>query len=138
MTTTTTLSYTWGGVNVQVKVTAWPDECPRCHFHVHPLFLTGGHLNGYKKFHGVFRCTRHECQGLFVAVYYKQGGGPEYGLISLEPRTATKIVYSPEISQLSPTFVELVNQAETAASIGLDQIVGIALRKALEFLVKDF
>lgn len=31
-----------------------------------------------------------------------------------------------------------MNQAEAAGSAGLDQLVGIGLRKALEFLIKDF
>ncbi len=35
-------------------------------------------------------------------------------------------------------FVEIYNQAMAAQSAQLDQLVGIGLRKALEFLIKDY
>jgi hypothetical protein len=40
--------------------------------------------------------------------------------------------------EVSPTFCEIYGQIENAKADGLDQLVGIGLRKALEFLVKDF
>jgi hypothetical protein len=46
--------------------------------------------------------------------------------------------YPATVSSLSPTFVIVANQSETAAGYGLDQLHGMGLRKALEFLVKDF
>jgi hypothetical protein len=48
------------------------------------------------------------------------------------------ITFSKEITQVSPVFVEVYNQAMAAEAAGLDQMVGIGLRKALEFLIKDF
>lgn len=39
--------------------------------------------------------------------------------------------------QVSPQFVEIYNQAKAAESFQLDQITGLGLRKALEFLIKD-
>lgn len=51
------------------------------------------------------------------------------------PKTAD---FSEEISNLSPTFVAIYNQALAADSESLDHLVGIGLRKALEFLIKDF
>jgi hypothetical protein len=44
----------------------------------------------------------------------------------------------PEVAAVSPTFVEVYTQALAAEGMGLNQITGIGLRKALEFLVKDF
>lgn len=49
-----------------------------------------------------------------------------------------KATFPETVSGLSPTFVEIFNQSMEAESKELDQLVGIGLRKALEFLVKDY
>lgn len=46
--------------------------------------------------------------------------------------------FAPMVAELSPMFVKIYNQALVAETQSLDQLVGIGLRKALEFLVKDF
>jgi len=53
----------------------------------------------------------------------------------MEPTEAN---FSESIADVSSDFIEIYNQAMTAESHGLDQITGIGLRKALEFLIKDF
>ena len=47
-------------------------------------------------------------------------------------------VFPKEISEVSPSFVNIYNQAYKAEQIGLDEIMGIGYRKAFEFLIKDF
>ena len=42
------------------------------------------------------------------------------------------------VADISPNFVKLLNQSLAAESHNLDQIVGIGLRKALEYLTKDY
>jgi hypothetical protein len=42
------------------------------------------------------------------------------------------------VKGLSPDFVQIIEQAETAQQLGLEQISGVGYRKALEFLVKDY
>lgn len=42
------------------------------------------------------------------------------------------------VADVSPTFCEIYGQVESATDENLDQLVGIGLRKALEFLIKDF
>lgn len=42
------------------------------------------------------------------------------------------------ISKLSPIFCDTYNQAISSIEAGYDQLVGLGLRKALEFLVKDY
>jgi hypothetical protein len=54
------------------------------------------------------------------------------------PLTAQTASFSEEVSELSPTFVEIYNQALAAEAANLQHLTGIGLRKALEFLVKDF
>lgn len=46
--------------------------------------------------------------------------------------------FEPSISELSPQFVKIFNQAFNAESQLLDEIAGLGFRKALEFLIKDF
>lgn len=54
------------------------------------------------------------------------------------PKRIERIIFDPLIEQLSPNFVEIYNQAMAAESYDLNQMSGIGLRKALEFLIKDF
>ncbi len=42
------------------------------------------------------------------------------------------------IQKISPTFAEVYNQALVSEAFELSQLTGIGLRKALEFLIKDF
>jgi len=59
-------------------------------------------------------------------------------LTKTAPKSPLVESFSDEISQLSPAFVEIYNQALAAEAVNLEQLVGIGLRKALEFLMKDF
>jgi len=56
----------------------------------------------------------------------------------VSPNKAQQISFSETIIKVSPAFVEIYNQALAAESQNLTQLVGIGIRKALEFLVKDF
>ena len=42
------------------------------------------------------------------------------------------------VAKISPSFVQISGQVNYADAAQLDQLVGIGLRKALEFLVKDY
>jgi hypothetical protein len=44
----------------------------------------------------------------------------------------------PAVAAVSPTFSQILAQCEAAKSQRLDQLEGIGLRKALEFLIKDY
>jgi hypothetical protein len=82
-----------------------------------------------------------ECQALFIGYYTEgrmDGGATDYFLLRVAPNHPRPDAFSPEISQLSPTFVAVQAQAMAAEPHHLDQLTGIGLRKALEFLVKDF
>ena len=45
---------------------------------------------------------------------------------------------SPEIESLSPSFASIYRQALATEALNLTQMTGLGLRKALEFLVKDY
>jgi hypothetical protein len=54
------------------------------------------------------------------------------------PWNPRKSEFPNNITEISPNFVDIYNQAIAAETHQLNQLVGIGLRKALEFLVKDF
>jgi len=137
---------TAGGQKFNVEVDCTPDKCPICNHHVDPTFLisSAAHPATRRRLEFVFRCTRATCQSLFIAYYIGTNNGaqlnnPErYRLERTAPAVAAPAVVGQEVSAISPTFVTVYNQALSAEAAGLDQLTGIGLRKALEFLVKDF
>ncbi|WP_250458389.1 hypothetical protein [Microbulbifer litoralis] len=130
------------GSNHNVRLTSEPDLCPTCHKSIHPKHVTSAYIGQQKKVQSVFRCTSSTCQELIIATYTASGepsgARPHFYLVGLAPISPKKEVFSSSISEVSPSFVDIYNQALHAESENLPQLVGIGLRKALEFLVKDF
>ena len=58
--------------------------------------------------------------------------------IASEPITPATKKFNQLLAELSPSFVEIYNQANQAEIYSLNHIVGIGYRKALEFLIKDY
>jgi hypothetical protein len=56
----------------------------------------------------------------------------------VEPQSISPAHISDYVSEISPSFVEVYNQTLVADSLNLTQIIGIGLRKSLEFLIKDY
>ncbi len=107
----------------------FPSICPRCHHAVSPLYKAGV-LVAPDILSLSFQCTN--CKELFVSKYFLRK------LVTSEPLEFEKVVFETEIEDTSPTFVEIYNQSLIAESKSLNQLTGIGLRKALEFLIKDF
>lgn len=42
------------------------------------------------------------------------------------------------LEDISPGFVEIFSQVQEAEALGLDSLIGVGYRKALEFLIKDY
>jgi len=125
------------GQGNQVQIDKYPDECPICHTSVYPKFLDEtAYLTRPIRIQSVFRCTKIECEQLFIATYNKNDS--TFFLARVEPIYPQPKTFPPEILNISPTFVEVYNQAIAAEASNLFQLTGIGLRKALEFLVKDF
>ena len=127
--------------------TPTPSECPRCHTNVYPrtvlAVLIGDLDHQGSSLQIAFHCTNVACQELFIGYYdltNEEDQVPHifYLLTETAPTTPVKAVFSDSISAVSPNFEEIYNQAIAAEAAGLDQITGIGLRKALEFLIKDF
>ena len=131
-----------GGGHEDIRLADIPDICPRCHRSVHPKHVCMSLLRERRLCQIAFRCTHQKCQELFVATYQplnsSSAGRNEYGLTGLAPLSARQTEFPETIQDVSPTFVDIFNQAVVAESQDLTQLVGIGLRKSLEFLIKDF
>lgn len=58
--------------------------------------------------------------------------------VGIYPFEMKSVDFEEDISNLSPSFVEVYKQAERAEHDGLNLICGMAYRRALEFLVRDY
>jgi hypothetical protein len=128
-----------------------PDICPLCFRHIQPkrrIAAIKEATFGGGRLQIIFRCTNSECDSFFIAVYDKinhnahSSSPPSYSqdfyLEKLMPMGKQQAEFSETISKLSPSFIEIYNQAIAAESSNLEQIAGMGFRKALEFLIKDF
>jgi hypothetical protein len=87
----------------------------------------------------IYRCANKSCDSFFIATYYqKESRANSFSLQDLSPKGYLKEECGEIIEKLSPKFVKIYNQALAAETIELEQIAGMGLRKALEFLIKDF
>ena len=128
-------------VNVTIS-----DSCPICNRNVHPSLIKGIMVNsgshGYVQI--VFQCAGLTCQNLFIATYTPDINPANnqflnrFSLRKIAPKTAKKEQFSESVTGLSPNFVEIYNQSLAAEAAELNQLNGIGLRKALEFLIKDY
>ena len=114
-----------------------PDECPICHKSVHPKFISAHIGPSPTEVYGVFQCTSAACQSIFIG-NYRPGSSGAMQVMRTEPWRPVKAEIPSVVAELSPMFVTIRNQVEAAHAAGLDQLVGMGLRKALEFLIKDF
>jgi len=130
---------------VNVNFVGAPDSCPICHFSQVPTYVTdrmaqwdGEGDSENAVFLRVNQCTNGACEEVFVSRFRRQKGDGRFKYESCWPARALPTPYSDEIRSLSPAFVKIHNQALEAESYRLDELTGVGLRKALEFLVKDF
>jgi hypothetical protein len=137
----------------EVTFDYYPDICPVCHTaaeikrdyaegYLFP-FEAGNYLR-YLQI--IFRCPRLSCGTHFVVHYeapksYESYGDPYQSFFfrkRIFPNIPKQLDIPNEVRGISPRFVEIVNQANAADSQSLDDVSGMAYRKALEFLIKDY
>ncbi len=130
----------YGQVVSNSRPASLPDVCPRCHRHVEAIHRFSYRPRDESKslFESVFQCTNILCGKLFIVEYSRFIASEPYVISRLSPYEATKVEYSTEISEVSPNFVEIYNQAIQAESLKLTHVAGMGFGKALEFLIKDF
>jgi hypothetical protein len=125
---------------VRYAYTPMPDECPVCNSKGTPvLHGSASNTDGPDaKLFIAFQCPSYSCGSMFVAEYDRASGGDVHKLRSTKPKTPQETDFPQCIRDLSSEFVRIYNQALASEAYGLDGITGIGLRKALEYLVKDF
>ena len=120
-----------------------PTVCPLCKYALKPQelsftpykndenewFLCATYLckHCYQAFLTLYRRANHEASTNYLAEPVYTG-----------PTKFKEETFDTALSELSPQFVKIYNQALAAESSGLSEISGIGYRKALEFLVKDY
>lgn len=129
------------GTSVNVSIENIPMPCPVCGVQVVPTFLQMSYSG--RKGHTVFcRCTNTACESTFICKYKKvvsANGTPKYELLGIQhDMVLKKEEFSEDIATISPSFVEIYNQAYAAQQLELTDICGVGYRKALEFLIKDY
>lgn len=134
---TTITAHTLSGKQQNYTLASIPDACPMCHRNIDPKKIASFHLEGRNLIQSLFQCTHFKCQEVFIGTY-APGNPGQFALMRTSPTTPKKEDFSEIIRNISATFVEIYNQALSAESANLPQLVGIGIRKALEFLVKDF
>lgn len=112
-----------------------PDECPVCHRHSEVGFVTSDAVEQGQGVQAVFRCGYQGCRAFFICSY---GPRPSAELLGVRPMKPTPTAFPETVSQLSPSFISIFNEADEAKHLGLKQVAGPGYRKALEFLLKDY
>lgn len=131
------------GKTFNINLLQTPDKCPRCHNKIHATIIYSYVGKEQKICQSIFLCPNQTCQELFIGSYNLaqqsdiQGRYPGV-LANIAPWKAVKGNFPLTIERISPNFVEIYDQALVAESHNLFQLVGIGLRKSLEFLIKDF
>ena len=129
--------------SIQKTIDRFPDECPLCHVTITPENILQGFIvkDLLEMF---FRCVNPKCCRSFISLYrFDQGlsQGKQFQHYNFErslPVEPKQTTVSEDITALSPSFVKIFAQAQTAEDHGLDEIAGPGFRKALEFLIKDY
>ncbi len=116
-----------------------PSWCPFCYYALVPIEITHCVIEVIQnRVEFVYQCPRPVCGHLFIATYLTN---EQYNILELS-RVAPSLPREPcipgEVAEISPSFVEIFSQALAAESYQLHQIAGVGLRKALEFLIKDY
>jgi hypothetical protein len=121
-----------------------PDVCPTCHHNVQPKQLLGV-LEGTEyegAIEAVYKCPNKKCQSLFFGRFTKSRAPNHYAdchmFQGVGPWTPRKEQWPKEVEKVSPRFVETYDSANAASAHDLHDLVGMGMRKALEFLVKDY
>ena len=128
---------------MQVGLDKFPDCCPLCHRSITPIDSGFGYHKGQNTsalVERILRCPSDECQRLFVARYVrtKNPSSTHFELYESVPTDLTDAECSKIISDISPDYCKIYDQAHKAEQVKLDLIAGPGYRKALEFLIKDY
>lgn len=124
-----------------------PTICPMCAHAIEPILVSHKcHEIVDKKayFSAFFECTF--CKRAFVTTYllthtpdsHTSMHYSQEDLLITAPHIPTSRTFEKVLTDLSPQFAKIYNQALVAEVYKLDEIAGIGYRKSLEFIIKDY
>lgn len=114
----------------------YPPCCPYCSKVTHLDFVDGYHSMPVDDMHSLlvalFSCA--DCRRIFPAYY----SAADDSFVCTLPDCIFPMQLPDSVVSDYPAFADIVRQAGIAEARGLDSVAGIAYRKALEFLIKDY
>ena len=113
-------------------------KCPFCGVINIPEYLFLKNVERSDFFNVFTQCTNPTCRNMFITQFSTVGVRKPVFTKSLPTALPEKRTFSNIISELSPNFCEIYNQAYIAEQTNLMQICGTGYRKSLEFLIKDY
>lgn len=132
------------GKTLSMRLDRLPDVCPICRQHGGRPTVMGSFIvsSQFRPLQVVFLCPVDMCRSLFIASYRITTSPPKDSLAQLletAPFHFTREKQFPEaLTEISPHFCKIYNQALQAEENKLDEVCGPGYRKALEYLVKDY
>lgn len=120
-----------------------PTSCPYCDKGIDAIIVNKFAYRFYDMTNIVitYKCTC--CEQIFFSKYQINPMAIGYYENELYPFETigghkTKLDFSDEIKEISPSFISIYNDAYIAEQSGCREIVGIGYRRAFEFLIKDY
>ena len=129
----------------EIYIDHFPEECPFCHLGIEASFYAAYVNKNNSLLIVICKCPRFKCNRFFSSDYllvenYKEWGFSEPLFTFNRCLSGNPTFFSTpdEIKGISPMFHEIYNQALVAEFHDLNEIAGMGMRKAVEFLVKDY
>jgi len=128
-----------GTVHENLDIDRPASKCPHCHKSITAIRHEGFRRTN-EELEVVFKCPDDECRKIFIGYYNKRLMGKTWMFVLYRVSLGTILSrqFSEDIFNVSPSFVEIINQSVTAEEHELNHVAGIGYRKALEFLIKDY
>ena len=112
-----------------------PNECPYCHKTVDPILVNNNKSKDSLEI--IYKCPNLDCKRAFIGIYIHEYS-EYYNLKEVNIGDIQEQKFSEQLTNISPNFVKIYNQAHFAEEHNLLEICGVGYRKALEFLIKDY
>jgi hypothetical protein len=127
-------------INQMVMIDRHPNECPVCHVVIQPENVAPSWY-AFDWLEVFYRCTNQKCLRSFVGFFKRAGitdNAPMFSYSQSLPISPKTVSFAAEIVAISPSFVSIYAQANSAEEHQLQEIAGPGYRKSLEFLLKDY
>lgn len=114
-----------------------PNTCPHCNKSISPVFLAGNIIklnDKWERIDLVFECPDFSCQKKMIAEYI----GITECFIKYPSAAYANLEIPEVIETMTPRFGKIYNEALHVKHLGLNEIAGPGLRKALEILLIDY